>query len=250
MGRELDAGWRSYRVWDPLQRVFHWLNVGCMLGLVAVGTAILWDKELGVSADGKVLLKTVHVWIGYVFAANVAVRIAWAFAGRPFSRWRAFLPGPGYLQSLRQFFAGAAAGDAPRYLGHNPLGRLMVTALLLLLTVQATSGLVLAGTDIYYPPFGSRIAEWVAAPGVDPATLVPGDKTVVDPAAWDAMRAFRGPFIETHEIVFYLLLAAVLLHIASVIHAELREGGSLISAMFSGRKLLDRPPVDEPDSPA
>jgi len=244
MSSTMDGELRPYRVWDPVQRVFHWLNVGCILALVAIGTTILWGKELGISSEGKVLLKTVHVWVGYVFAANVAVRLIWAFAGGPFSRWRAFLPGPGYLQSLRQYLAGGTSATAPRYLGHNPLGRLMVTALLLLLTVQAAGGLVLAGTDIYYPPFGSWIAAWVAAPGVDPATLVPGDKAYVDPAAWDAMRAFRGPFIETHEIVYYLLLIAGVLHIAGVVVAELREGGSLVSAMLTGRKILDRTPVD------
>lgn len=246
MSSESNGSLRAYRVWDPVQRVFHWLNVGCLLALVAIGTTILWDKELGVSAEGKVLLKTVHVWVGYVFAANVAVRLAWAFAGGPFARWRAFLPGRGYGESLRRYLAGAARGHAPRYAGHNPLGRLMVTALLLLLTVQAVGGLVLAGTDIYYPPLGSWIAAWVAAPGVDPATLVPGDKTFVDPAAWDAMRGFREPFVETHEIVYYLLLIAGVLHVVGVVVAELREGGSLVSAMLTGRKVLDRPPVDAP----
>lgn len=239
--------WRAYAVWDPLQRIFHWVNASCVIALIAIGTAILWDKELGVSAEGKILLKTVHVWCGYVFATNLAVRLAWAFVGSPAARWRAILPlGRGYLQSLRTYLAGTRAGDAPRYLGHNPLGRIMVSALLLLLTIQAVGGLVLAGTDIYYPPLGAWVAAWVAAPGVDPATLIPGDKTYVDPAAWEAMRAFRGPFIETHEIVFFILLGAGLLHILGVVLAELREGGSLVSAMFTGRKVLDRPPVDQP----
>ena len=37
-------------------------------GSIAVGVAILNDKALGVDNDGKILLKTVHVYIGYVFA--------------------------------------------------------------------------------------------------------------------------------------------------------------------------------------
>lgn len=236
---------RAYPVWDRVVRVFHWVNVLCIIGLAALGTALLWDKELGVSAEGKVLLKTVHVWFGYVLAANLLVRLAWAFIGTPFARWRAILPlGRGYVRALGDYVRGLARGDAPRYLGHNPLGRLMVTALLALLTVQAVTGLVLAGTDIYYPPLGSRIAAWVAAPGVDPATLVPGDKAFVDAAAWDAMRAFRSPFVETHETAFFIILAAALLHIVGVVFTEAREGGALVSAMFTGRKLLDRPPVD------
>lgn len=234
---------RPYPVWDREVRLFHWVNVFCVLGLMALGTAILWDKELGVSPGGKVLLKTVHVWFGYGLAANLAWRLVWAFIGTPFARWRAFLP---RLGGLRQYVAGFIRGDVPRYLGHNPLGRLMVTALLLVLSVQAVTGLVLAGTDIYYPPLGNRIAAWVAAPGVDPATLVPGDQSQVDPAAWKAMRSFRSPVVETHEVLFFVLLGLAGLHVAGVVIGEVREGGSLVSAMFTGRKTLDRPPVDGP----
>ncbi len=38
-----------------------------------------------------------------------------------------------------------------------------------------------------------------------------------------------------------------ILHIAAVVVTELREGGSLISAMFTGRKLIAGTPVDLPD---
>jgi cytochrome b len=234
---------RHYPAWDLAVRIFHWVNVICVLGLTALGTAILWNKELGVSPEGKILLKTVHVWFGYGLAANLAWRLIWAFIGPPRARWRAFLP---RLRGLGGYLRAVFAGNAPAYLGHNPLGRLMVTALLLLLAVQAVTGLVLAGTDIYFPPLGSRIATWVAAPGVDPATLVPGDQSQVDPAAWQAMRAFRSPFVETHEVLFFVLLALATLHVLGVISGEVREGGGLVSAMVTGRKTLDRPPVDDP----
>ena len=58
------ANLRIYPVWDAGVRWFHWINVLCVLGLMAIGVAILNDKALGVSNDGKILLKTVHVWIG------------------------------------------------------------------------------------------------------------------------------------------------------------------------------------------
>jgi len=234
---------QSYPAWDLEVRIFHWINVICVLGLTALGTAILWNKELGVSPEGKILLKTVHVWFGYGLALNLAWRLVWAFIGTPRARWAAFLP---RLRGLGEYVRALLGGNAPAYLGHNPLGRLMVTALLLLLTVQAVTGLVLAGTDIYYPPLGSRIAAQVAAPGVDPAALVPGDQSQVDPEAWQAMRSFRSPFIETHETLFFVLLGLVAAHIIGVLIGELREGGGLVSAMITGRKALDRPPVDGP----
>ena len=36
----------------------------------------------------------------------------------------------------------------------------------------------------------------------------------------------------------------IIVHIAAVVFTEVREGGSIISAMFSGRKVLSGKPVD------
>src|SRR5690349_1849346 len=143
MNRQL----RTYPVWDASVRWFHWINVLCVLGLVAVGLAILNDRTLGVSNDGKILLKTVHVWIGYVFALNLLWRLVWAFVGGVHARWRAILPGGrGFLSETAAYIAAVRSGRPRQYLGHNPLGRMAVTLLLLLLLVQAGTGLMLAGT--------------------------------------------------------------------------------------------------------
>ena len=236
---------KAYRVWDASIRWFHWLNLFCMLGLIAVGVAILNAKAIGVSTDGKILLKTVHVWIGYVFALNLSWRLVWAFIGGPHARWRAILPGGrGYMSEVRHYIADVRSGRPRQYLGHNPLGRIAVTLLLLLLLTQAITGLVLAGTDLFYPPIGAWIASWVANPGVDPATLVPYAKEMYDEAAYEEMRAFRKPFITVHYYGFYILLVFAAIHVLAVVMTELREGGNLISAMFSGEKVLSEPPAD------
>lgn len=237
-----------YRAWDLPTRWFHWINFVCVLGLAVIGTVILYGKELGVTDPGKLLLKTTHVWFGYVFALNLMWRIVWAFIGNRHARWPAILPfQSGYLAELGAYVRGMMRGDAPRYAGHNPLARAMVTVLLVLLVTQAATGLVLAGTDIYYPPFGYWISSWIAAPGVAPSTIVPYNKTGIDPTAWEAMRAFRSPFITIHYWVFYALLVAAAMHIAGVVFTELREGGGIISAMFTGRKAFDRRPADDAD---
>ncbi len=236
---------KTYTVWDAGTRWFHWINLLCMLGLIAVGVAILNDKALGVSNDGKILLKTVHVWIGYVFALNLLWRLVWAFIGGPHARWRAILPGGrGYPGEVRAYIADFSAGRPRQYLGHNPLGRIAVTLLLLLLTAQAVTGLVLAGTDLFYPPIGGWIADRIAAPGVDPATLVPYAKEMYDTVAYDAMRAFRKPFITIHYYGFFALLFFAVIHVLAVVLTELREGSNLVSAMISGRKVLSGPPAD------
>lgn len=231
----------EYKVWDRTTRIFHWVNVLAMLVLIAFGVALLNAGALGASNDGKIMLKTIHVYAGYVFAVNLAWRLVWAFIGGPFARWRSVLPGgKGYGAALKAYISG----EKTSYLGHNPLGRIAVTVLLIALTVQAVTGLVLAGTDIYYPPFGGMIAEWIAAPGVNPADILPYDRSLVDPEAYSEMRAFRGGYIQTHVNNFYIILSLVVMHIGAVVWTENRHGGSIVSAMFSGKKALKETPED------
>ena len=236
----------SFSVWDRSTRWFHWINFVCVVALAAIGTAILYDKELGVTDAGKILLKTTHVWFGYIFTANLAWRLAWAFIGNQHANWSAILPfHKGYGAAVRAYLRELFRGDVRPYLGHNPIARMMVSILLILLVLQAVTGLVLAGTDIYYPPFGHWIASWIAAPGVDPATIAPYDKAGIDPTSWEAMRSFRSSFVTAHYWNFYALLFLIAIHIIGVIVTELREGGGIVSAMFTGRKVFDRKPVDD-----
>ena len=236
---------RQMRVWDRPTRLFHWLNALCVLALIAIGLVILNAGALGVSNDGKIALKSLHVWVGYIFVLNLLLRIVWAFVGGHHARWRQILPcGPGYLSELRSYVAAFAAGRPQVWRGHNPAGRIAITVLLALLMMQAVSGLVLAGTDLFYPPLGAWIAKGVAAPGVDPTTLVPYAPALYDADAYARMRELRKPFANLHVWGFYLLLATTLLHVVAVVVTEIREGGNLVSAMITGRKTLSGPPRD------
>jgi cytochrome b len=49
---------------------------------------------------------------------------------------------------------------------------------------------------------------------------------------------------EIHEICFYLLMLAIVLHVFAVVVTEVRERSGLISAMFSGIKYLPKKPED------
>lgn len=236
---------KSHVVWDRPTRWFHWINFVCVLALTAVGLVILNAGALEISNAGKIALKTLHVWIGYVFAVNLAWRLVWAFIGNPYARWRALLPwGAGYLRELGGYVRMTFAGAPPHYRGRSPASRLAATVLIAALLVQALTGLVLAGTDVFMPPFGSRIAEWIAAPGVDPAALVPYAPEMYDKTAFEAMRAFRKPFVNVHLWNFYLLMGLVVAHVVAVVFVELK-GGSVIGAMFTGRKVFAGRPADE-----
>jgi cytochrome b len=242
----------EYAVWDRPQRIFHWINVLAVTALAGIGLVILNSDALAIPDDpGMIVLKTTHVYAGYVFAANLAWRIVWSFVGGPNARWGALLPGgAGFSRRLREFIGGLLAGRAPAYLGHNPLARIVLTLLVLSMVVQAATGLVIAGTDVYMPPFGGQFREWAAGDTHDPALVRPYAPETVGPDGYGAMREFRSPWVQTHEYNFFVLVALAVIHIAAAVFGELRERGELISAMFTGRKAFDRVPVDLPRSAA
>ena len=229
-------------VWSKKIRLFHWINVVAILLLMVIGTIILNGKMLGVSSDGKVLLKTIHVFIGYVFASNLIFRLVIGFIGKNYEHWNKTLPfNKGFKTELLEFKQGKKLA----YKGHNPAGKLMVLALLSLMTVQMISGLVIAGTDIYYPPFGHYFAESIAIDKDNLAAIQPYSKENVDEVAYQAMRDIRNPFITAHVYVFYCLLFLIPLHIIGVVIAERREKSALVSAMVNGYKYLPKNNTDE-----
>jgi cytochrome b len=116
--------------------------------------------------------------------------------------------------------------------------------MLLLMLTLAVTGLVRAATDLYYPPFGTLAAYYVAETGADPAAIQPYDAVGTDPRRMAELKAFKGPFGQVHKYAAYTLMVIILIHIVFVVRAELTEGGGIISAMFTGNKVTDRPPVD------
>ena len=236
---------KQYQVWDVPTRIFHWVNFTTVILLIFMGLMMLFKKDMGItSLEAKITLKTIHILIGYVFVANLFIRLVWGFVGNRFARWSNIVPGPGFGATLKAYITSIKAGEPQQFLGHNPMGRLAVVVIMGSLMVMAVTGLVRASTDIYYPPFGFAVTEYIAAEGVDTATIKPYDKTGTDAQAYAELKAFKGPFGEVHVYTSYFLMFLILLHIFVVARTEIREGGSLVSAMFSGKKTLLKEPED------
>lgn len=112
------------RVWDLPTRLFHWLLVLAVIGLVITGyvggNAMDW-----------------HARIGYCVFALLLFRIVWGFIGGHWSQFRSFFYGPA---SVRAYLAGRAPPD--QLVGHNPLGAGSVFVMLLVLLAQVATGLV------------------------------------------------------------------------------------------------------------
>ena len=69
----------------------------------------------------------------------------------------------------------------------------------------------------------------------------------MDKEKYDALKAFKKPFGTIHIYTSYLLMFLIVVHIAAVVHLEVRQGGGIISAMFTGRKYLLEKASDSDD---
>lgn len=241
-----DGNTNVYQAWDLPTRLFHWINFLCIIILSVLGLIMLNKDLIGISGiEASIGLKVLHVSVGYVFVINLIFRLIWGFAGERYSLFSSLLPGRNFKAELAAYRASVAAGEPQTFIGHNPKGRVSALVLLLLLTIMMTTGLVRAGTDIYFPPFGELAESYVAAEGVSPAVIKPYDKTGTDSAKLDKLKAFKSPWGTIHVYGAYLLWLLIVVHITAVIRVETAGGSTLVSAMFSGKKHLPRPPADE-----
>lgn len=112
----------TVRIWDLPTRLFHWLLVVCVVGLVITGNvggnAMVW-----------------HFRLGYAVLTLLLFRIIWGFVGGHWSRWVQLPLAPsGVLRYLR--------GQGGHGAGHNPLGAWSLLLMLAWLLLQVSTGLV------------------------------------------------------------------------------------------------------------
>lgn len=203
----------TVKVWDPLVRLFHWSLVAAF--------AIAWltgDEE-----------SRLHELAGYAVIGLLLVRIVWGFIGTRYARFSDFVHRPsvvlGYAKEM-------LIGKPRHYLGHNPLGGVMILALLVSLLATGVTGLALQGAEEGTGPFASlSTGITVTMPSVIA-------KAVADDDDEDGNREEENDEIweELHEFFANLTLLLVALHIAGVIIGSLAHRENLVRAMFTGRK--------------
>jgi cytochrome b len=182
-------------VWDGLIRLFHWTLV---LGVVT--TYLCAKYRFG----------HLHVLIGYFLCATLVVRLVWGVVGSRYARFASFMfTGKETVQYLRTL-----RSTAPRhYVGHNPLGALMVFALLGLLGLLYLTGLLtLACIDFDGP-------------------LVAAASQISDQTS----------FLIRHLHAWLVNIGMVLvgLHLLGVVSGSVQHRENLVKAMLTGRKNID-----------
>ena len=167
----------TVKVWDPFIRIFHWSLVALFAIAFLTGDEIEW----------------LHLVAGYSIAGLVALRLVWGFVGPRHARFADFVKGPG---SVATFLKQSARLEAPRHIGHNPAGGMMIVALLAgLIGLSITA--VLMTTDAFW---GSKAME------------------------------------EIHEVLANGMLILIAFHVFGVIFASVEHGENLVKSMVTGRK--------------
>ena len=117
-------------VWDPFIRLFHWALVAC----------VLLNQFVLQSGD------TPHRYTGHAAAVLVPARVVWGFVGSRHARFADVFPTPARLRAHLQ---APWRRETPHYPGHNPLGALMMLALMALVPALGATGW-LQGTDAWF----------------------------------------------------------------------------------------------------
>ncbi|MFM2052927.1 MAG: hypothetical protein RL456_964 [Pseudomonadota bacterium] len=164
-------------VWDPFVRIFHWSLVSC----VVLNYFVVDDGE------------TVHQWLGYLASALVTLRIVWGFVGSRHARFSDFFPTPA---RLRHHLRALRDGRLDAHAGHNPLGALMMLALMATVLALGLTGF-LQTTDAFWGE------EWLQ---------------------------------ELHELIGSGLIALAGLHAAAALLMGHLERTNLVAAMVTGVK--------------
>jgi cytochrome b len=185
---------RRVRVWDLPTRLFHWLLAACIIGSIISakigGNAMEW-----------------HFRLGYVVLTLLAFRVLWGLVGGRWSRFASFVYSP---TTLLRYLRGQGRADEFLDVGHTPTGALSVFALLGLLTLQVSTGLVADDEIANTGPLIKFVS------GATSSLATSWHKTYGQ----------------------YLIITLVVLHIAAIVFYLAKKRQNLVVPMLTGDKPL------------
>lgn len=214
----------TVKVWDLFIRVFHWT-----LALAFI-VAYLTEGEVGL-----------HFYVGWYIGVLVFTRIIWGFVGGKYARFSNFVRSPATVISYAKSML-SESGQKMRYLGHNPLGGLMVVALLLSLSATVATGIA------YYAEENSDLFAFTHQPILQEheedheeryegrAYLTEHDEGDEHEESAEREQHEEDEWKEIHEFFANFTLLLVILHIAGVVWSSRLDGENLPRAMLTGRK--------------
>lgn len=205
-------------VWDVPTRLFHWLLV---LLLLVSWVSAEFDSTVTSSLNQWFGLGLgsfqLHFWSGYAILTLIVFRVLWGLVGSETARFSSFVRGPkAAIRHIRHLLFGTPSPDEGP--GHNPVGGWMVIVLLLVVWLQAFSGLFT--TD---------------------------DLFVDGPLAYAVSSDTRGDMSTLHRQNVNIILGLSALHILAVFLYWIVWRQNLIRPMVTGRKRF-RPEEEVPQT--
>lgn len=145
----------------------------------------------------------IHETVGLTILTLTLWRVLWGFFGSHHSRFSNFVRGP---SAIKTYLQGKGSDKSePAQFGHNPLGALSVLAMLVLLIIQAVTGMFSSDDIMFDGPLVPLAGDW------------------------------SGAFGEWHEINWTLLLIVIGLHLLAIVFYQKVKGQALIQTMLFGR---------------
>lgn len=186
---------KKYLVWDLPVRLFHWLLVICLIAQWL--TAEVLDDMLNI-----------HFYIGYFTLSLIIFRFFWGFIGSRYAKFSSFLAGP---KAIYQYLSALVSKQPLNSVGHNPLGGLLLPAILLLVGAQAISGLFTTDDILSEGPYYSN-----------------------------ASSAVQNIMQWLHHNVYLVIVALVVLHLVAITWYRLVLKNDLIGPMLHGQKAVPK----------
>jgi cytochrome b len=179
-------------IWDLPLRIFHWL-----FALTIVGA---WYT----SEQGSDFIEY-HMLLGYFAIGLLVFRIAWGVLGPRHARFSQFMPSMSTLITYVKCIKSKQSYYSP---GHNPLGSLMVVLMIVLITLQAVSGLFINDDVFSSGPYYDSVSKNV-----------------------EAVMVFL------HHHIFDYVIAAIVLHLIAIFYYVRIKKINIILPMITGNKL-------------
>jgi len=182
---------QQIEVWDPSLRLFHWL-------LATAFFAAWWS-------EGRDM--RVHMLAGTIIAGLLLYRFIWGFRGDHYARFASFWPSRTSMAEHVRSLLHLQPGD---YIGHTPVGSLLIFVLLICLLLIVGTGMALSGLQMGIGIF----------------------------AGLDAGFATESLIQDVHRWCLNVLLALVGIHLAGVAIESLLQRHNLVTAMITGKKTV------------
>jgi cytochrome b len=181
----------TLKVWDLPVRIFHWSLV------------VLFIAAYATNSLGSDYFKY-HLWTGYTIIVLVSFRILWGVVGTHYARFINFVRNP--IVTAKYAISFFKKTDA-RYAGHNPLGAVMVVALLFTILIQGLTGLFTNDEILNLGPLYTYVSDELSL-----------------------------KLTSVHRHLFYWILGAIVMHIIAVLFHLTFKRENIIAAMLTGKK--------------